>query len=240
MIALLACAPSPWTREAALNPILSRLDADHDGRVVQTEYEPFAWRAPFFVDVDQDADGTLSVGELDRLLFIQDPNTFDGSLSRTPPDLSLGPGVSGTMDTRQRLVWELLAVLRDEAVFARPDALVPDVDRIEAAARTGDISNYEVRSVLGDLERAWNVSAGLTFPKTLAPGGSGPSQPRPGDQPAMGEGPGNKPPLGDDPGNKPPLGDGPGNKPPLGGGPGNKPPLGGGKKPPLGPDGRPG
>lgn len=219
MIALLlACSQTPWTREAALQPMLSRLDRDADGRVIEAEYTPTAWRAPDFSNADQDGDGGLSVGELDRVVFLQDPNTFDGSLERTPPDLSLGPGVSGTMDTQQRLLWELLFVLRDEALYARPDVRVPGPDVLEAAARTGDIGHSETRRALSELQRAWNISAGLTFPRALAPNGSADPAPEPAPQQGFPQGP-----IG-----------------PAGPGPSGPGPSGPGLKPPVGPDGRPG
>jgi hypothetical protein len=171
LLQLGACTGGGWTREAALGPLLVRLDAGGDGRVDAAEYERVAYAAPPFSEADADRDGALSVSELEVVLFRQDPNTFDGALTRTPPDLSLGPGVSGPVRTKERLLVELFGVLREEALAARPDALLPDPWRAQLAAATGRLDSAESRELLSDLERAWNVAAGLQFPPALSVAG---------------------------------------------------------------------
>lgn len=165
MIWLLACQ-SPWTREAALSPLAGRLDTDHDGKVTAIEYERVGYFAPAFGTVDADQDGALSVPELEHAVFLQDPIIFDGSLERTPPDLSLGPGVSGTLTAQQRLVWELLTCLRDDAAARRNDLVLPDDLRILRAAETGKVDSEESKAILFELRAAW-VEAGLRFPEGL-------------------------------------------------------------------------
>jgi hypothetical protein len=165
MFWLLACS-SPWTREAALAPLVAHLDQNKDGKLDAAEYERVGYAAPRFGTADTDGDGALSVAELDRTVFLQDPITFDGSLERTPPDLSLGPGVSGTLTAQQRLLWELLTCLRDDVRAKRSDLVLPDDLQILQAANTGRIDSYEARVVLADLKQAW-TEAGLVFPQGL-------------------------------------------------------------------------
>jgi hypothetical protein len=169
LLVLVGCGRSDWTREAALRPIFDRLDADHDGKVSPTEYEQHAYAAPSFADADTDHDASISLGELETVIFLQDPNTFDGALPRTAPDLSLGPGVSGTMNAHQRLLWELFTVLSEDAAAARPDVLVPDAWTVQLAAQTGRLDSPESKQLLADLERAWGAAAGLKFPAALEP-----------------------------------------------------------------------
>lgn len=163
MLLLLACAESPWTREAALTPLLARLDLDRSGRIDAMEWERVGYMSPAFGAVDTDGDGALSATELYRAVFLQDPLTFDGALERTPPDLSLGPGVSGELTAPQRLLWELFTCLREDAVAIRADVPVPDDAAILEAAKTGSLESLPSQEVLGGLAAAWGA-VGLRFP----------------------------------------------------------------------------
>ncbi len=181
---LLGCVGGAWTRDAAWQPTLTRLDADSDGRVTALEYERAAYSSADFVIVDTDHDEALSLEELQILVFHADPNTFDGALARSSPDLSLGPGVSGVLTARQRLLWELYSVLAEEAAAANPASTVPGAWEILTAASTGRLDSAESQSVIGPLERAWFAAEGLAFPPNLVaahrpPGPDAPPVPNP-------------------------------------------------------------
>ena len=72
-----AAPPVGWSRDAALNPALVRMDADDDGRVTKAEYDKVAYKAPSFDVADLDHDGVLAVRELAALVTGQDPVTLD-------------------------------------------------------------------------------------------------------------------------------------------------------------------
>ena len=74
--ALNACGGG-WTKEAALQPHLVRLDADGNGRVEAQEYESLRRVGPPFAQVDHDRDGAINTDELAFLLRFQDPTGFD-------------------------------------------------------------------------------------------------------------------------------------------------------------------
>lgn len=163
LVALLAGCAAQWTDEAALAPVLERLDASGDGRVDGAEYARVAWEAPPFAQADRDGDGALSAAELAILQDAQNPHTFDGTARRGSPDPDLGPGMSGAMTTPQRHAWEVLHTLADEAAAA--GSPVPEGARIDAAAR-GGLDGPAARELLLELRSAW-TAAGLAFPERL-------------------------------------------------------------------------
>jgi hypothetical protein len=197
---LLACTAAPpvpvapvvytgWTRAAALAPILTHTDTDHDGRVSRAEYDRVAYRAVPFAAADLDHDGALGVTELDALLAGQDPVTLEAADAGATAGADAGfirkdgfddkgggakPGGTGApgsaaapADLRARsATWAILTVLRDEVLARDPAAQVPTPEQIGAAAASGGFDTEGARQVLATLQAA-SEKAGLAFPPSL-------------------------------------------------------------------------
>ncbi len=150
ILALWACGSPSWTAEGAVAPTLARLDTDGDGRVVESEYQARAWRAPPFTAVDLDGDGALSTGELLQLLQEQDPATFVGDKTRRPLDPTRWARPFSS-DPAQRQVRELLDYLAAEVHAKDPDLPLPSPDQRSAAVASGDLdspASLEALSIL--------------------------------------------------------------------------------------------
>ena len=169
LLLLFACGPAPsWTYDGALAPTYARMDLDGDGRVVEAEYVRLALAGPAFERVDLDRDGLLSTEELDRLVFLQDPLSFDGANERQ----SWGE-VDQTETTHpdgfeRRSLRDLFRSLAEAIRAVDPGAELPDEATIEAAARTRRLESFESRALLLALAQAAD-DAGAGFPERLRP-----------------------------------------------------------------------
>jgi len=169
LLALLGCGEEPaWTHAGALAPTLALMDADADGRVSEAEYVRLALAGPTFERVDLDRDGALSGEELERLVFLQDPLSFDGVSER-----QAWGDVDQTETTHpdgfeRRSLRDLFRSLTEAVRAADPEAALPDEETIEAAARTRRLESYESRALLLALAEAAD-GAGIVFPERLRP-----------------------------------------------------------------------
>lgn len=156
---LLACAPS-WTAADALAPHLSRLDSDHDGRVVAAEYQRTVWNGAPFGSVDVDGDGALSGGELAILVATERAVAFDRPSAAVPsqrPTEALPP-----ISKEERDVWEVLVAMGD-ALRAAGEA-GPDPAMVALAVTSGRLDSEAARAVLDELRPRW-VARGWNWPE---------------------------------------------------------------------------
>ncbi len=183
---LLACTQhprpvvsGPWTREAALGPVLSRMDTNHDGRVEKAEYDALAYSAPEFAAVDVDGDSALSLMELDALIVSQDPLTLAPAVApgwfssrNTPASAAASPtgdaaAAAAVTERDRNVAWCTFTVLREEVLARDPGARVPTSAEIGRAAARGGIEGADGREVLRALETA-SRGVGLGFPPSLS------------------------------------------------------------------------
>jgi hypothetical protein len=150
LLLLLACGADPWSREGALRPALEALDSDHDGVVVQEEWNASAYEAPPFESIDRDGDGVLSIEEFDVLLSSQDPLSFDHVAGKAAPDRGLQavyfadePAVRQIRDGLHFQVEEILAVA--------PGLTLPSNETIQRVSKRGDVDAAELGTVCDEL-----------------------------------------------------------------------------------------
>lgn len=138
MIALLlACTQGPWTDEAAVAPLLSRLDRDGDGRVVQAEYEAVLGKGATITPIDADHDGGLTPDELAAWVATAPPAPTGPPAPPRPMPPPGGKGIPGPAlapvdEARQRL-W-LLRARRAELAARSPEAPLPTDAELDAEA----------------------------------------------------------------------------------------------------------
>lgn len=187
ILALLACAvqaadvpaerPSPADPAllTALAPTLSRLDADHDGRVVAAEYDAHLWHGPAFADVDLDHDGMLGPIELATLFLAQDPSTFDpdernplAGLAAAPPPPPMEPALrqaaAGGPEVQGMLLAGVMQWMEAEVHAKDPSRPLPPDPALYAATRAGRLDDARAQAVFRQLRDAWTAE-GLTFPE---------------------------------------------------------------------------
>ena len=162
---LLACEPEPWSQEASLEPTLIHLDADESGAVEQAEWEAHAYQAPPFSEVDSDSDGTLSVEELQEVLWMQDPLDFDSVEPKSAPDRGL-QSVYFSQHREVRMIRDALRFQVAEILAVAPNYPVPDDDLILRLAKSQDLGSSDLRSTCRDLHLA-TLEVRLQSPRWL-------------------------------------------------------------------------
>ncbi len=161
---------SPWTSARALAPALTRIDANHDGKVTEDEYAARAILEPTFSMVDTNRDGVLSLGELEALTLGQEPLAY-GVAAKTAEQGKYGSGSAGPTN---RSAFDMQALgpptetffvlrdLREEVTSVNPDIPVPSDADIALAAASDSLSSEASLRVLAQLEQA-STTAGLKF-----------------------------------------------------------------------------
>jgi len=157
-----------WTHEGALAPTLKHMDADGDGVVVEAEYVPLVLAGPSFDRVDLNRDGTLDAVELERLVYEQDPISFDGVGGREGWGETQQSETTHPDSFERRSVRDLLRSLTEAIRAVAPEAELPDEAMIAQAARTGRLESYESQEVLTMLAAAAD-EAGMSFPQRMRP-----------------------------------------------------------------------
>ncbi|MFZ5476737.1 MAG: hypothetical protein ACOZNI_08180 [Myxococcota bacterium] len=155
---LFACAPATaWTEEAALAPVLARLDGDRDGEVTRAEFDAVAVPGTPFAAWDTDRDGVLSRDEAFALWREQDPVNFH-PFPTGPPDRPFHV-------EEHDPAYEVLVSLREEVLAKDPSAPVPS----EAALRAASAGGLESEGAKAALRTLAVVSdaAGVAFPPSL-------------------------------------------------------------------------
>ena len=172
--ALVGCNSGRWTQQSALQPTLTELDTDHDGRVDQAEYARVAFPARAFSEVDGNADGGLSVEELGALVFATDPLHFfmrpHIAVSREAAARHGGdsdrPQAQGGAVKRRPDAYYVLLILREEVLAKNPAANVPTREALAKIGMAGALTTSEAVAALSRLE-AESTAVGLDFPAGL-------------------------------------------------------------------------
>ncbi|GDX80972.1 hypothetical protein LBMAG42_27830 [Deltaproteobacteria bacterium] len=157
----LACS-SGWTEDSALEAHRSRLDANGDGRVVATEYDPHVWNGPLFGSADRDADGDLSSAELAGLVAAQQPTTFDG-FAEVEVIHRGGAGISAPTGAA-RDTWEAIVWMNDALRASGEPGVAPEA--VAEAVAAGGITTPEAAAVLATLRPRWEAH-GWAWPAGL-------------------------------------------------------------------------
>lgn len=151
-----------WTTESVVQPHLTRLDHNQNGRVEAEEYEALRRVGPPFAQVDRDRDGSINTHELAFLLHFQDPTAFD----QAEIDADLRPASFGIirLDDNARKVSEVLISLSDS--LAARGQTIPSPTHLSAAIAEGDIQGPLTQATLRDL-RAGFDRVGLAWPTSI-------------------------------------------------------------------------
>jgi hypothetical protein len=127
------------------------MDTNMDGHVDANEYAAHAYAAPPFPSADTNQDGDLSTSELDRLLALQDPTTFDRRPAPTAIDLDRWRKPFAG-DPNVRIRRETLVFLLEEARRRAVATPLPDPDtQARLAENGGPAFSKTIRRLAADL-----------------------------------------------------------------------------------------
>ena len=143
-------APSVWTVDTAMEPILEAMDRNGDGLIHSVEYQAVRGHSPGFREVDLNGNGVFELDELVDLVEHLDPQTWDEADPPRPLVVEAWRGrFSGAAPVRQLSEW--MRFLRSELARREPEASLPTDEEIQAAAETGRHDSAEVQSIIHSL-----------------------------------------------------------------------------------------
>lgn len=137
IVLVLACNQGPWTDEAAVAPLLARLDRSGDGRVDPAEYEAVLGKGATITPIDADHDGGISRDELVVWVAGTPPAPPGPPAPARPTPPAGGKGIAGPalapVDVARQRLW-LLRARRAELAARTPGAPLPTDAELEAEA----------------------------------------------------------------------------------------------------------